>query len=117
METVTLSGAIVAFMLGALKGAVFGVLVAGSLLIILEAGTRLKRRHRQRKVDARIVRQAEAMGVWGDPKKLGGRALDIYARDFCGLKRRPGEADQSLRSRCMAAGLKYTDADWRKAEK
>ena len=61
--------------------------------------------NRQRKVKRRIVRQAKAAGVWGKPEALGGRALDIYAFEFCGLNRKPGETDKELRNRCRQSGF------------
>lgn len=61
--------------------------------------------NRQRKVNRRIVRQAKAAGAWGKPEVLGGRALDIYAFEFCGLNRKPGETDKELRNRCRQSGF------------
>ena len=65
----------------------------------------LRRRVRRRKVERRIKRQAKAACVWDRPGALGGRALDLYARDVCKLKRFPGESDKKLRARCRMAGV------------
>lgn len=70
---------------------------------------RMKRRHRRRKVDERIKRQAQALGLWEKPQGIGGRALEIYAWEWCGIKRQRGETDAELRRRCEVAGLKHDD--------
>lgn len=80
--------------------------ITALLALILRQIAKLKRRHRLRGIDRRIVKQAKAAGVWDKPQALGGRALDIYAWEMCGLLRQTGEKDKELRSRCMAAGLK-----------
>ncbi len=64
------------------------------------------RRRRRRAVERRIIANAKAGDVWDKPHLLGGRALDLYARDMCGLKRAAGETDRNLRARCAAAGIK-----------
>lgn len=56
---------------------------------------------RRRKLDRRIIKQAKAVGVWDEPKALGGRALELYAKKKHGIEREPGETDASLRRRCM----------------
>ena len=56
---------------------------------------------RCRKLDRRIIKQAKAMGVWDWPQALGGRALELYAKEKRGIKREPGETDAELRRRCM----------------
>lgn len=71
---------------------------------------RLKRWHRRRKVDRRIVRQAKAAGVWDKPQALGGRALSIYAWEHYGLVRKAGETDKELRGRCIQQGIRERDA-------
>lgn len=77
-----------------------------------------KQWYRRRKVDRRIVRQAKAAGVWGNPRALGGRALAIYAWEYCGLVRKPGETDKELRRRCFdKAEEEYANQpDWRHLE-
>ena len=67
------------------------------LTILLELIARWCRR---RKVDRRVIRQAKAAGVWNNPKALGGRALELYARKKHRLKRKLGESDKGLRVRC-----------------
>ena len=62
---------------------------------------KLKRLHRRRKIERRTIKQAKAVGVWGKPKALGGRALELMARKCYGIKRLPGESDKDLRRRCM----------------
>lgn len=68
-------------------------------LIILLA--RIKRRHRRRAMDRRIIRQAKATGAW-TPQAAGGRALELLAGEY-GIEREEGEADRQLRDRIMAA--------------
>lgn len=63
----------------------------------------IKRRNRRRKVDARIIAQAKAAGVWDKPYILGGRALELKAWEDFRIKRRAGESDVELRRRCMNA--------------
>ena len=72
------------------------------LPVALLAGiiVRLKRWYRRRKVDARIIRQAKAAGVWDkQPIVLGGRALELKAWKDFKIKREPGETDIDLRVR------------------
>lgn len=77
---------------------VAATLIVGSVALI--AATiwlnALKRWYRRRKVDARIIRQAKAAGVWNT--NAGGRALELYAKEY-GVKRYPGESDPHLRAR------------------
>lgn len=71
-------------------------------LVILIA--RIKRRHRRKVTDRRIVRQAKAIGAW-TPQAAGGRALELLAEEY-GIKREEGETDRQLRGRIMtAAGI------------
>lgn len=86
-------------------------MVAGFVYLI----AKLKRWYRRQKVDARIVRQAKAAGVWGNPRALGGRALAIHAWEYYGLVRKPGETDKELRRRCFdKAEEEYANQpDWR----
>ena len=67
---------------------------------------RIKYRRRQRAVERRIIANAKGGGVWDKPHLLGGRALELYARDMCGLKRGAMETDRELRARCAAASNK-----------
>lgn len=68
-------------------------------LIILIA--RLKRRHRRKVTDRRIIRQAKAIGAW-TPQAAGGRALELIAEEY-GIIREEGETDRQLRDRIMEA--------------
>lgn len=68
-------------------------------LVILIA--RIKRRHRRKVTDRRIVRQAKAIGAW-TPQAAGGRTLELLAEEY-GIKREEGETDRQLRGRIMAA--------------
>lgn len=90
------------------------LLIIGVWLSILSLLMRwlaaLKRWIRLRKNDRRIIRQAKAAGVWGKPKCLGGRALELAAWDL-GIKRKHRETDVELRRRCMeAADNEYAEA-------
>lgn len=75
----------------------FNVFAAATVWVFLK----LRNRNRLRKLDRRIIKQAKAVGVWDEPKALGGRALELYAKEKHGIKREPGETDASLRRRCM----------------
>lgn len=81
----------------------FFVIVLFNFLLIFSILTflRLRRWIRRRKLDRRIIKGAEALGIWGEPKALGGRALELYAKEKRGIKREPGETDAELRRRCM----------------
>lgn len=68
-------------------------------LVILIA--RIKRRHRRKVTDRRIIRQAKAIGAW-TPQTAGGRTLELLAKEY-GIKREEGETDRQLRGRIMAA--------------
>lgn len=68
-------------------------------LIILIA--RIKRRHRRKVTDRRIIRQAKAIGAW-TPQAAGGRALELIAEEY-GIIREEGETDRQLRGRIMEA--------------
>ncbi len=68
-------------------------------LVILIA--HIKRRHRRKATDRRIIRQAKAIGAW-TPQATGGRALELLAKEY-GIKREEGETDRQLRGRIMAA--------------
>ena len=71
-------------------------------LVILIA--HIKRRHRRKVTDRRIIRQAKAIGAW-TPQAAGGRALELLAEEY-GIKREEGETDRQLRGRIMAAAGK-----------
>lgn len=60
---------------------------------------------RRRKLDARIIRQAKAAGVWNT--NAGGRALELYARE-CGVRKYAGETDAHLRLRIRQT-VEYAD--------
>lgn len=77
-------------------------IVAGAVRVV----ARLKKRYRQRKIDQRIKRQVQAIGLWDHPQRLGGRALEIYAWEWHGLKRLPKETDKELRYRCLRSADK-----------
>lgn len=68
-------------------------------LIILIA--HIKRKHRRKVADRRIIRQAKAIGAW-TPQAAGGRALELLAKEY-GIRREAGEPDRKLRSRIMEA--------------
>lgn len=68
-------------------------------LIILIA--HIKRKHRRKVIDRRIIRQAKAIGAW-TPQAAGGRALELLAKEY-GIQREAGETDRQLRSRIMEA--------------
>lgn len=86
-----------------LSGLVWLPLIAFAFTVLVAAIVRqirkLKRWHRRRKNDARIIRQAKAVGVWNT--NAGGRALELYAKE-CGVNRYPGETDAHLRQRIKA---------------
>lgn len=71
-------------------------------LVILIA--HIKRRHRRKVTDRRIIRQAKAIGAW-TPQAAGGRTLELLAEEY-GIKREEGETDRQLRVRIMAAAGK-----------
>lgn len=71
------------------------------LSLLLRWLASLKRWFRRRKNDRRIIAQAKAVGVWGKPWCLGGRALELAAWEYCKIKRKPGETDKELMQRCM----------------
>lgn len=56
---------------------------------------------RSRNVKRRIRAQAKALGIWGYPPALGGKALTMSARENFRIRRRYGETDAELRMRCM----------------
>lgn len=68
-------------------------------LVILIA--HIKRRHRRKVTDRRIIRQAKAIGAW-TPQAAGGRTLELLAEEY-GIKREEGETDRQLRGRIMVA--------------
>lgn len=68
-------------------------------LVILIA--QIKRRHRRRVTDRRIIRQAKAIRAW-TPQAAGGRALELIGEEY-GIKREAGETDRQLRERIMQA--------------
>lgn len=70
------------------------------VVTILYAAAKLKRWYRRHKMDARIIQQAKAAGVWNT--NAGGRALELYAKE-CGVKKFAGESDAHLRYRIKEA--------------
>lgn len=68
-------------------------------LIILIA--HIKRAHRRKATDRRIIRQAKEIGAW-TPQAAGGRALELLAKEY-GIEREEGETDLQLRFRIMEA--------------
>lgn len=72
--------------------------------VIVRPIAKLKRWHRRRKNDRRIIAQAKVLEVWDkNPIVLGGRALELKAWKDFKIKREPGETDKDLRRRCMTA--------------
>ena len=63
----------------------------------------IKRWHRRRKADRRIIREAKAMGIWDRPHVLGGRALELKAWEDFKIRRLPNESDVLLRYRYKKA--------------
>lgn len=85
--------------------------VSALLVLAIHGLACLKRWHRRRKNDRRIIRQAKAAGVWEKPQCLGGRALELKAWKLYKIRRKSGETDKELRQRCMtAADNEYADA-------
>lgn len=66
-------------------------------LIILIA--HIKRKHRHKVVQRRIIRQAKAIGAW-TPQVAGGKCLDNIAHNY-GIDRQQGEGDADLRKRIL----------------
>ena len=71
------------------------------LLIICGVAAHIKRRHRRKVTDRRIIRQAKAIGAW-TPQAAGGRALELIGEEYR-IKREVGETDRQLRERIMQA--------------
>lgn len=69
-----------------------------ALIILI---SHIKRKHRRKVTDRRIIRQAKAIGAW-TPQAAGGRTLELLAEEY-GIKREEGETDRQLRGRIMAA--------------
>ena len=111
MESVTGSMLLGGLILGVIRGVTAGALALALIYLIVT----LKSWHRRRKVDRRIVKQAKAAGVWDNPKALGGRALELHAWKWWGIKRQPGETDKELRLQCMAAAEEAKTL-WREIE-
>ena len=76
------------------------LLIAAALEIAL-AVLQYKISRAERRLDRRIVRQAKALGIWGDFHALGGRALELAAAEWVGLLREDGETDAAFRRRCI----------------
>lgn len=69
-----------------------------ALIILI---SHIKRKHRRKVADRRIIRQAKAIGAW-TPQAAGGRALELLAKEY-GIRREAGETDRQLRGRIMEA--------------
>lgn len=74
-----------------------GIICGVAALVILIA--HIKRRHRRKVTDRRIIRQAKAIGAW-TPQVAGGKCLDNLAH-IHGLDRQQGESDADLRKRIL----------------
>lgn len=72
------------------------ICVVAALVILI---AHIKRKHRRKVTDRRIIRQAKAIGAW-TPQAAGGRALELLAKEY-GLKREEGETDRQFRGRIM----------------
>ena len=87
----------------------------------IEAEKRKKKKEeaKQEKRGKCIVRQLKAAGLWEKrPTPLGGRALELKAWEDFKIQRKPGETDEELRSRCMAAAdAQYANTAEKKKEK
>lgn len=70
---------------------------AAAVAILLTV-IKVKETIRKRKRDRRIKAQAKAVGVWENIPVLGGRALDLKAKEL-NITREPGESDRELRVR------------------
>lgn len=78
---------------------IMAAIILGMTPFVLNGYVKLKRWHRRRKTDRRIIKQAKAAGVWEKPLRLGGRALELKAWKKFKIKRQPGETDADLRRR------------------
>lgn len=90
--------------------------LSGLVAAVLWLLSILKRRLRAYKVARRIIRQAEAAGVWDSPQLLGGRALELKAWIDYKIKRKPDETDYHLRNRYLAAANKEYEKKQRGAK-
>lgn len=85
----------------------FFITVFITILIVLYIIESIKHLHHRRKVDRRVISQAKGAGVWDkQPIVLGGRALELKAKQDYKIKRQPGETDAQLRRRYMEAAAK-----------
>lgn len=87
---------LVVFFMGVLL-ALVELIAYGVKVLVLGALVKLRKRKR----DRRVIRQAEAAGVWDRVYALGGRALELKAWKDYRIKRKPRETDACLRLRCM----------------
>ena len=84
--------------IGVLEGVVYIVLAVIRLCMWL------KHLRRRREIDRRIISRAKGADIWDrKPIMLGGRALELKAREDFKMKRAPGETDVELRRRYMEA--------------
>lgn len=87
-----------------IPAAMFAICVLFAGVVI--GAEKFERMVRRRQLDRWIRARAEALGVWDNPNVLGGRALELWAKEHYGLKRQPGETDRELRGRCMVEILR-----------
>ena len=91
------------------RGAFISTLLCAAVVLLVQTITGVihlvRKIQRRRKLDARIIRQAKAAGVWNT--SAGGRALELYARE-CGVKKYAGETDAHLRIR-IRQSVEYAD--------
>lgn len=73
-------------------------------LIILIA--HIKRRHRRKVTERRIIQQAKIIGAY-TPRVAGGKCLDSIGRQY-GINRQEGETDAELRKRI----LEFIEEKW-----
>lgn len=83
------------------------ICIVGAVEAALSIYARIKHLRHRRAVDRRVISQAKGAGVWDkQPIVLGGRALELKAKQDFKIRRQPGETDAQLRRRYMAAATK-----------
>ena len=90
-------------------GVILGLLWIPFLLMLIICGlaaliiliAHIKRKHRRKVTDRRIIQHTKAIGAW-TPQAAGGRALELLAKEY-GIRREAGETDRQLRGRIMEA--------------
>ena len=85
------------------------MLVASTVIAyaVIYGAVAIKYRRRKKAIEARVRAQARAAGVWHSPEVLGGRALELSARENFGIKKKAGETDAQLRERCKEVRQKW----------